>query len=68
MLMGLSIFKLPMFYVITYSFISFNLSYDCYNSLFIDFTIDKGIPMSSAVTMTSLSAVPDLVGDWSFLL
>ncbi|CAN7986351.1 unnamed protein product [Ixodes pacificus] len=62
MLMGLSIFKLPMFYIITYSFISFNLSYDCYNSLFIDFAIDKGIPMSSAVTMTSLSSVPDLVG------
>ncbi|XP_040078512.1 monocarboxylate transporter 12-B isoform X2 [Ixodes scapularis] len=62
MLMGLSIFKLPMFYVITYSFISFNLSYDCYNSLFIDFAIDKGIPMSSAVTMMSLSSVPDLVG------
>ncbi|CAN7938893.1 unnamed protein product [Ixodes hexagonus] len=62
MLSGLSIFKVSMFYVITYSFISFNLSYDCYNSLFIDFAIDKGIPMSKAVTMTSLSSVPDLVG------
>ncbi|CAN7941036.1 unnamed protein product, partial [Ixodes hexagonus] len=59
---GLSIFREPMFYVVTYSFISFSLSYDCYNALLVDFAIDKGIAESKAVSMTSLCSVADLAG------
>lgn len=59
---ALSVFRLPSFYVITYSCIAFNLSYDCYNSLLVDFAVDRGIPATNAVTMTSLSSVAELVG------
>lgn len=59
---GLEVCKMPMFYLVIYSFVAFNLSYDCYNSLFVDFAVDKGISQSSAVTMTSLSSLADLVG------
>lgn len=59
---ALSILHEPMFYVVTYSFISFGLSYDCYNSLLVDFAIDKGIVESKAVSMTSLNSVADLAG------
>ncbi|KAM7311869.1 monocarboxylate transporter 12 isoform X1 [Ixodes scapularis] len=59
---GLNIARLPMFYVVTFSFISFGLGYDCYNSLLVDFAIDKGIAKSKAVGMTSLCSVADLAG------
>ncbi|KAM7281178.1 monocarboxylate transporter 12-like [Ixodes scapularis] len=59
---SLVIFKAPVFYLITFSFIAFCLSYDCYNSLFLDFTIGRGISMSNAVTMTSICSLADLAG------
>ncbi|CAN7941038.1 unnamed protein product, partial [Ixodes hexagonus] len=59
---ALGVFRLPMFYVITYSYISFSLSYDCYNSLLVDFAMDQGVAMSNAVTMTSICSLADLLG------
>ncbi|KAH9377638.1 hypothetical protein HPB48_019257 [Haemaphysalis longicornis] len=59
---GIEVFKIPKFYLVIYSFVAFNLSYDCYSSLLVDFAVDKGIPQSKAVTMTSLSSLADLVG------
>ncbi|CAN7986365.1 unnamed protein product [Ixodes pacificus] len=59
---GLNIARLPMLYVVTFSFISFGLGYDCYNSLLVDFAIDKGIAKSKAIGMTSLCSVADLAG------
>ncbi|XP_029824128.4 monocarboxylate transporter 12-like, partial [Ixodes scapularis] len=59
---SLVIFKAPVFYVIAFSFIAFCLSYDCYNSLFLDFSIGRGIIMSNAVTLTSICSLADLAG------
>ncbi|XP_077511446.1 monocarboxylate transporter 13-like isoform X3 [Amblyomma americanum] len=61
-LSGLDVLRIPMLYLVMYSAVAFNLGYDCYNSLLVDFAVDKGIEQSSAVTMTSLSSLADLVG------
>lgn len=59
---AVDIITLPMFYVFLYSGITFSFSYDCYSSLLTDFAIDKGIPASDAITMTSVAAAGDLLG------
>lgn len=62
LLCGLDVLQIPMLYLVMFSSVAFNLGYDCYNSLLVDFAVDKGIAQSSAVTMTSLSSLADLVG------
>ncbi|KAL1462122.1 hypothetical protein MTO96_027284 [Rhipicephalus appendiculatus] len=62
MLCGLDVLRIPMLYLVMFSSVAFNLGYDCYNSLLVDFAVDRGIAQSSAVTMTSLSSLADLVG------
>ncbi|XP_077534917.1 monocarboxylate transporter 12-like isoform X2 [Haemaphysalis longicornis] len=59
---GLTVFSCPMFYVIMYSYISFTFAYECYISLFVDFATDRGVSLSHAVTMISVSSIADLVG------
>ncbi|XP_064455191.1 monocarboxylate transporter 13-like isoform X2 [Ornithodoros turicata] len=61
-LYGLTVFKSGMFYVVMYSYIAFNLCFDTYISLLVDFAKDKGLSTSSAVTVLSLSSVADLAG------
>uniref|UniRef100_G3MSI8 Major facilitator superfamily (MFS) profile domain-containing protein n=1 Tax=Amblyomma maculatum TaxID=34609 RepID=G3MSI8_AMBMU len=59
---GFTIFKEPIFYVIMYSFNAFSLVFDCYVALFVDFAIDRGLPVSTAVTMSSAEAVAEIAG------
>lgn len=59
---GLDVLQIPMLYLVMFSSVAFNLGYDCYNTLLVDFAVDKGIAQSSAITMTSLSSLADLVG------
>ncbi|KAH6931854.1 hypothetical protein HPB50_001185 [Hyalomma asiaticum] len=58
---GLSVLKEPLFYLILYTFFCYSLTLDCYTSLLVDFAIGKGIPLRSAVAMTSISGLVDLV-------
>lgn len=58
---GLDVLQIPMLYLVMFSSVAFNLGYDCYNTLLVDFAVDKGIAQSSAITMTSLSSLADLV-------
>lgn len=62
LLCGLDVLQIPMLYLVMFSSVAFNLGYDCYNSLLVDFAVDRGIAQSSAVTMTSVSSLADLVG------
>lgn len=62
LLCGLDVLRIPMLYLVMFSSVAFNLGYDCYNSLLVDFAVDRGIAQSSAITMTSLSSLADLVG------
>lgn len=59
---GLTVFSSPMFYVIMYSFIVFSFAFECYISLLVDFATDRGVGVSSAVTMLSVSSMADLTG------
>uniref|UniRef100_A0A131XIU1 Putative monocarboxylate transporter n=1 Tax=Hyalomma excavatum TaxID=257692 RepID=A0A131XIU1_9ACAR len=58
---GLSVLKEPMFYLILYTFFCYSVTLDCYTSLLVDFAVGKGIPLRSAVAMTSISGLVDLV-------
>ncbi|KAL1417847.1 hypothetical protein MTO96_026487 [Rhipicephalus appendiculatus] len=59
---ALTVFSCPMFYLVAYSYIAFIFAFECYISLLMDFAIDKGVSVSRAVTMISLSSIADLVG------
>ncbi|XP_065290967.1 monocarboxylate transporter 9-like [Dermacentor albipictus] len=59
---GLTVFSCPMFYVVMYSYIAFSFAFECYISLLVDFTIDRGVSVSNAVTVLSTSSVADLIG------
>ncbi|CAN7938894.1 unnamed protein product [Ixodes hexagonus] len=59
---ALSVFTYPIFYVLMYSFIVYSFGFECYISLFVDFAVDRGVWVSSAVTMLSMSAIADVAG------
>ncbi|KAL1417848.1 hypothetical protein MTO96_026488 [Rhipicephalus appendiculatus] len=54
---GLTVFKHPIFYLVMYSFIVHSFGFECYISLFVDFAADRGVAVSSAVTMVSMGAI-----------
>ncbi|KAM7311871.1 monocarboxylate transporter 9 [Ixodes scapularis] len=59
---ALSVFTYPIFYVLMYSFVVYSFGFECYISLFVDFAVDRGVFVSSAVTMLSMSAIADVAG------
>ncbi|XP_077511364.1 monocarboxylate transporter 12-like isoform X2 [Amblyomma americanum] len=59
---GLSVLKHPTFYLIMYSFNAYSLVFECYITLFVDFAIDRGVPVSSAVTISSMGAIAEIAG------
>ncbi|XP_077507946.1 monocarboxylate transporter 2-like isoform X1 [Amblyomma americanum] len=59
---GLTVFKEPSFYLIIYSFIVYSLVFECYIALFVDFAIDRGVNVSSAVTISSVGAITEIFG------
>ncbi|XP_077508668.1 monocarboxylate transporter 2-like [Amblyomma americanum] len=59
---GLTVFRDPIFYLIMYSFNAFCLMFECYLALFVDFAIDRGVTLASAVTMTSFGAIAEIAG------
>ncbi|KAL1466410.1 hypothetical protein MTO96_026730 [Rhipicephalus appendiculatus] len=54
--------KSPVFYLIMYSFNIYSLGYECYVSLFVDFAGDRGVPVSTAVTVMAAGAISEIVG------
>lgn len=59
---ALTVFSCPMFYVITYSYMSYIFAFECYISLLVDFATDRGVTFSNAITMLSMSSIADLIG------
>lgn len=59
---GFTVFKDPIFYVIMYSFNAYCLGFECYVTFFVDFAIDRGVPLSNAVTVTSVGAIAEILG------
>uniref|UniRef100_G3MPT5 Major facilitator superfamily (MFS) profile domain-containing protein n=1 Tax=Amblyomma maculatum TaxID=34609 RepID=G3MPT5_AMBMU len=59
---SLTVLKEPFFYLVLYTFLCYAFMFDIYSSLMVDFAVSKGIPVQSAVAMTSLTAVADLAG------
>ncbi|KAK8769291.1 monocarboxylate transporter 12-like isoform X2 [Amblyomma americanum] len=59
---GLTVFKHPIFYLVMYSFIVHSFGFECYISLFVDFAVDRGVAVSSAVTMVSMGAIAEALG------
>lgn len=59
---GLTVFKHPIFYLVMYSFIVHSFGFECYISLFVDFAVDRGVEVSSAVTMVSMGAIAEALG------
>ncbi|XP_037514355.1 monocarboxylate transporter 2 isoform X2 [Rhipicephalus sanguineus] len=57
-----AVFKSPMFYLIMYSFNAYSMSYDFYMSLFVDFACDRGVLVSTAVTVMAAGAVSEGLG------
>ncbi|KAH7955566.1 hypothetical protein HPB52_001372 [Rhipicephalus sanguineus] len=57
-----TVFKSPMFYLIMYSFNAYCMSYDLYMSLFVDFACDRGVTVSTALTVMAAGAVSEGVG------
>ncbi|XP_075746987.1 monocarboxylate transporter 11-like [Rhipicephalus microplus] len=56
---GLSIFKSPILYLFMYSFIVQSFGYECYIALFIDFAVDRGATLSTAVTVYAVGAIAE---------
>lgn len=56
---GLSIFKSPVLYLFMYSFIVQSFGYECYIALFIDFAVDRGATLSTAVTVYAMGAIAE---------
>ncbi|KAH7955660.1 hypothetical protein HPB52_002803 [Rhipicephalus sanguineus] len=56
---GLSIFKSPILYLFMYSFIVQSFGYECYIALFIDFAVDRGAALSTAVTVYAMGAIAE---------
>ncbi|XP_002407682.3 monocarboxylate transporter 9 [Ixodes scapularis] len=52
----------PIFYIILYTYLTYSFCYDCYSSLLVDFAVDKGISLSKAVTLVSMTALADFAG------
>ncbi|KAH6931858.1 hypothetical protein HPB50_001189 [Hyalomma asiaticum] len=59
---GLTVFKHPIFYLVMYSFVVHSFGFECYISLFVDFAVDRGVAVSSAVTMVSMGAIAEALG------
>ncbi|KAH6932102.1 hypothetical protein HPB50_002857 [Hyalomma asiaticum] len=59
---ALTVFKSPMFYIIMYSFNAYCMSYDLYMSLFVDFACDRGVMVSTAVTIMTVGAISEGFG------
>lgn len=59
---AMTVFKEPVFYLIMYSFNTYCLGYECYVSLFVDFACDKGVMVSTAVTVMAAGAVFEVLG------
>lgn len=59
---GLTVFKDAILYLFIYSFNVYSLAFECYIALFVDFAIDRGVPVSNAVTMISVGAVAEIAG------
>ncbi|KAK8774394.1 hypothetical protein V5799_011073, partial [Amblyomma americanum] len=59
---SITVLKEPFFYLVLYTFLCYAFLFDCYSSLLVDFAVGKGIPVQSAVTMTSMTAIADLAG------
>ncbi|XP_075542765.1 monocarboxylate transporter 2-like isoform X1 [Dermacentor variabilis] len=59
---ALTVFKSPVFYLILYSFNAYCFGYECYMSLFVDFACDRGVALSTAVTVMSAGAVSEIFG------
>ncbi|XP_075744698.1 monocarboxylate transporter 9-like [Rhipicephalus microplus] len=57
-----AVFKSPMFFLLMYSFNAYAMSYDFYMSLFVDFACDRGVLMSTAVTVMAAGAVSEGFG------
>ncbi|XP_070389716.1 monocarboxylate transporter 13-like isoform X2 [Dermacentor albipictus] len=59
---ALTVFKSPVFYLIIYSFNAYCFGYECYMSLFVDFACDRGVTLSTAVTVMSAGAISEIFG------
>lgn len=59
---ALTVFKSPVFYLIIYSFNAYAFGYECYISLFVDFASDRGVAVSTAVTVMSAGAISEIFG------
>ncbi|KAL3203040.1 hypothetical protein MRX96_042177 [Rhipicephalus microplus] len=57
-----AVFKSPMFFLLMYSFNAYAMSYDFYMSLFVDFACDRGVLVSTAVTVMAAGAVSEGIG------
>ncbi|XP_070389560.1 monocarboxylate transporter 2-like isoform X3 [Dermacentor albipictus] len=56
---GMSVFRSPILYLFMYSFIVQSFGYECYIALFIDFAVDRGATLSTAVTVYAMGAIPE---------
>ncbi|XP_075543049.1 monocarboxylate transporter 12-like isoform X3 [Dermacentor variabilis] len=56
---GMSVFKSPILYLFMYSFIVQSFGYECYIALFIDFAVDRGATLSTAVTVYAMGAIAE---------
>lgn len=56
---GASVFKSPILYLFMYSFIVQSFGYECYIALFIDFAVDRGASLSTAVTVYAMGAIAE---------
>ncbi|XP_049519470.1 monocarboxylate transporter 9-like [Dermacentor silvarum] len=57
-----TVLKSPVFYLIMYSFNAYCVCYEFYMSLFVDFASDRGVAVSTAVTVMAAGAVSEVLG------
>ncbi|XP_050028786.2 monocarboxylate transporter 2-like [Dermacentor andersoni] len=57
-----TVLKSPVFYLIIYSFNAYCVCYECYMSLFVDFASDRGVAVSTAVTVMAAAGVSEVLG------
>ncbi|KAH7959826.1 hypothetical protein HPB49_014050 [Dermacentor silvarum] len=57
-----TVLKSPVFYLIMYSFNTYCVCYEFYMSLFVDFASDRGVAVSTAVTVMAAGAISEVLG------